>query len=230
VRRGYIPLSAFAIGAMSPDFEYLWRMKTEWKWSHTPVGVLSYCLPVSLLVLALWVGVAREPVRGLLALPSAKVSPSVRWWSLSVVAILMGAATHVVWDGFTHGFGWAVQLAPVLRSKVSGGVGPDMAFYNVLQHVSTAVGGLVVLAWLWRELRSGTPRSLGAPWRIAVLSSVGILMIILAVWNAGRVGAATDYWSLQIQVGRAAIGALVGLAAGLFVYAVAFRLVRARAP
>ncbi len=224
VRRGYIPVCAFAIGAMSPDFEYLWRLSTEWKWSHSPLGLLYFCLPVSLLALCLWVGVVREPIRRLLALPSTRLPTSGRWWFLAGVAILTGAATHLIWDGFTHGFGWAVHLAPVLRAPVSLG-GVSVPVSNILQHVSTTVGGVLGLAWLWHELRTGTPRRLAMPWRIAVFTAFGAVMTAVGLWNAARWGTASDYSSRQIQVGRAAIGALLGLAIGLLVYGVVHRLV-----
>jgi len=224
VRRGHMPVCAFAIGAMSPDFEYLWRLSTEWKWSHSPLGLLYFCLPVSLLTLALWVGVVREPTRGLLALPSAGLGSSGRWWLLASAAILAGAATHIVWDGFTHGFGWAVRLVPLLRTRMSVG-GVDLPLFNILQHLSTITGGIVVLTWLWSELRAGTPRALMMPWRVAVFTALGTVMGAVGVWNAARWGTASDYSSLQILVGRAAIGALLGLAMGLLAYAVMYRLV-----
>ncbi len=97
--------------------------------------------------------------------------------------------------------------------------------FNILQHLSTAVGGVVVLAWLWHELRAGTPRGLLMPWRIAVFTAFGAVMTTVGVWNAVRWGTALDYWSLQIQVGRAAIGGLVGLAIGLLAYGVVHRVV-----
>ena len=224
VRRGHMPVCAFAIGAMSPDFEYLWRLSTEWKWSHSPPGLLYFCLPVSLLTLAFWVGVVREPTRRLLALPSVGLSSSGLWWLVASAAILAGAATHIVWDGFTHGFGWAVRLVPLLRTRISVG-GVDLPLFNILQHLSTITGGIVVLAWLWSELRAGTPRALMMPWRVAVFAALGTVMGAVGVWNAARWGTASDYSSLQILVGRAAIGALLGLAMGLLAYAVMYRLV-----
>lgn len=224
VRRGHMPVCAFAIGAMSPDFEYLWRLSTEWKWSHSPLGLLYFCLPVGLLVLTLWVGVVREPTRRLLALPSARLPTSSRWWLLAGAGILAGAATHIAWDGFTHGFGWAVHLVPALRSRMSVG-GVDVPLFNILQHLSTTIGGLVVVAWLWHELRTGTPRGLMIAWRVAVFTALGAVMAVVGIWNAARLGTASESSSLQIQVGRAAIGALLGLAMGLLAYGVVHRLV-----
>jgi len=81
-----------------------------------------------------------------------------------------------------------------------------------------------VLTWLWSELRAGTPRALMMPWRVAVFAALGTVMGAVGVWNAARWGTASDYSSLQILVGRAAIGALLGLAMGLLAYALMYRL------
>jgi len=67
-------------------------------------------------------------------------------------------------------------------------------------------------------------------WRIVVFTVLGAVMAALAVWNAARWGTAADSSSFQIQVGRAAIGALLGLAVGLLLYGVVYRLVTATEP
>src|SRR5207247_10477572 len=54
VRRGYMPVCAFASGAMSPDFACLWRLGTACGWGQRPLGWLCVCLPGGLAVRALW--------------------------------------------------------------------------------------------------------------------------------------------------------------------------------
>ena len=224
VRRQYLPLCALAIGTMAPDFEYLWRLQIEWRWSHTLLGVFYFCLPVGFLALGVWVFLLRTPTRRLFAMAPAPLSISGRWWILAALAIVLGALTHIAWDGFTHGFGWATNLWPGLRRTVRFG---DVAIpvFNLLQLLSTAIGGLVVLAWLVHEVRRGTPRALGAAWRIAVVVLIGTLATLLAVWNARRAGLASDYWTTDIQLGRAAVGALLGVVVGLAAYSGLYRLI-----
>src|SRR5512142_2539638 len=229
VRRNYVPLCALAIGTVSPDFEYLLRLRTEWRWSHTPVGVFDFCLPVGLAALALWVYLLRSPTRRLLALPTAPLDTRPRWWLGGAVAIVLGATTHIVWDGFTHGMDWAVTIAPGLLHRVRVG-GLAIPVFSLLQHASTVLGGLIVLGWLVREMRRGDPGALRAPWRVAVFCSLAAIAVLLAVWNSVRAaGPVSRYWAGQIMISRAGVGGLLGLAVGLTVYAVAYRLVTAGA-
>lgn len=226
VRRNWLPLSALTIGTLSPDFEYLWRLRTEWRVSHTPLGILDFCLPAGLAALALWVYVLRTPTRRLLALPSSTLDIPPRWWLASAAAIVLGAATHIVWDGFTHGFDWAVRLVPGLQHLVRVG-GLAIPVFNLLQHASTVIGGLIVLGWLIHEVRGGEPRALLAPWRITVCGALITLAGLVAVWNALRSGIVSGYWSGQVVFSRAGVGGLLGLGVGLVVYAIAYRFIEA---
>ena len=189
--------------------------------------MLYFCLPVGLLTLGLWIWLVREPIHHLLAMPSSMLSTSVRWWCLAGVAIALGAATHVFWDGFTHGFGWATRVAPILRQRIwVGGIG--IPAFNMLQHLSTAVGGLVVLSWLVHAVRMGEPRALLMRWRVAVFASIAAVTAVVAVWNGLRQGAISDYWTLKVAVVRAAVGGLLGLGMGLVGYAMVHRLLAPR--
>lgn len=218
VRRGHLALSALAIGTMSPDFEYLWRLRPAWKWSHTWLGLFYFCLPVGLATLAVWVFFVRDPVRVLLALPNSKLALTPRWWLQAAGAIIIGALSHVVWDGFTHGYDWASALFPVLWSRVVV-AGVSIRWFNVLQHLSTVFGGLVVLGWLARELAKGSPRALLLPWRIRVFAGGAALTAALGVWNATRWGRASDHWTPQVQLAHAAVGGLLGCGIAVLMYA-----------
>lgn len=224
VRRSYLPLCALAIGTMSPDFEYLWRLRTEWRWSHTPLGVFDFCLPTGLVALVLWVYVLRAPARRLFALPPAPLDIAPSWWLKASAAIVLGATTHLVWDGFTHGFGWAVRLAPGLLHQVRLG-GLAIPVFNLLQHASTAAGGVIVLGWLVHEIRGGEPRALLAPWRVAVSVTLVATAVGCAIWNSQRSGPASSYWAGQIMASRAGVGGLLGFALGLTAYAAGYRIV-----
>src|SRR5437773_1761508 len=78
VKRGALPLSALAIGTMAPDFEYLLRLEPMSYWSHTPVGIFAFCLPIGLVSFVIWEGVLEKPVRRLLAVPDDPASRPAR--------------------------------------------------------------------------------------------------------------------------------------------------------
>ena len=47
---------------------------------------------------------------------------------------------------------------------------------------------------------------------------MGTLAALLTIWNARRAGPASDYWAMDTQLGRAAVGALLGVVVGLLEY------------
>jgi hypothetical protein len=64
-------------------------------------------------------------------------------WLVVSVSVLAGAASHILWDGFTHGHGCFVGMMPALANRVDI-LGVNMPVFKILQHASTAVGGGVV--------------------------------------------------------------------------------------
>ena len=58
---------------------------------------------------------------------------------------LIGAASHVLWDSFTHSTGPA-EWGPGSRGLVFGVV----RLFRLLQYISSAVGLALVVRWAWR--------------------------------------------------------------------------------
>src|SRR6185437_3635129 len=99
--------SALVIGCFSPDFEYFLRLAPKGGFGHTLAGLFLFDLPVSLLVLWLFHAYAKEPILTWLPagvhrrLPSSTALSSMRnacGIALISISILIGAATHLLWD------------------------------------------------------------------------------------------------------------------------------------
>ena len=224
VRRGTLPLAALVIGAMSPDFEFFLHLQPLARWSHSFAGLVGFCLPVGLLVYGVWELAMRGPTRHLLGLDAVaevrRPQLGVSWMLRAAAAVLLGAMTHLAWDGFTHGGYWGAQVLPALRGTALSLNGRAIPWFNLLQHVSTAVGGLVVLAWLGRQLRRGdSPGALLRPsWRWAVLGGLLAVSLLAALLSGARGPAPSGYWSTQLWLGRAAVGAMLGFGVALSAY------------
>jgi hypothetical protein len=219
--RGWLPLSALVVGTMAPDYEFLLQLRPSSIVSHSIVGLVVFCLPAGVAMLAAWELVAREPVHRLLALPPRDVPPrGAGWWLRAALAVVLGAATHVFWDGFTHVRGWAVVDLPPLQSVAVAPFGRAIYWFNLLQHLSTIVGGVGVLAWLGRRMRAAGSIAVvrRSAWRLRVLAAVSLASVALGVWNGWRWGTPTDYWSAQVALGRAAVGGLAGMLAAMLAY------------
>jgi hypothetical protein len=148
-RRTPLPVAAVAVGAMAPDAVLFVPALPPYTVAHSPLGIVTIDLVVSLVALALWWTLVRPAWTP--ALPSALRDrlpvdwarrPRLRWVDLPlvVVACVLGSVTHVVWDAFTHPHGRAVAVLPVLRSVVAG-----HPVYTIVQDLSS-VAGLVALA------------------------------------------------------------------------------------
>ncbi len=75
-------------------------------------------------------------------------SPALPQVSAWVVAwsVMLGATTHIAWDSLTHRNSAVVNHIDFLRTVIYSSDGNDWYLYKLLQHISTAVG-LLVLAW-----------------------------------------------------------------------------------
>jgi hypothetical protein len=68
-----------------------------------------------------------------------------------VGAVLLGIATHLAWDTFTHPNTWLYQYWPFLSQTTHLPMVGRIPFYKLFQHGSTAIGLAVLSAWfvLW---------------------------------------------------------------------------------
>ncbi|MEE1811938.1 DUF4184 family protein [Streptomyces sp. BE133] len=249
--RGPLLASALVAGSFAPDMTYYADTAIPGAMefgqvTHSVWGVLTVDVLITAAVVALWL-LLREPSVALL--PRAwqgRVHAFVRgqrcgsgrgawdvrdggWFVLSAV---IGSATHVVWDAFTHHDRWGVRLVPVLDRSIGG-----LPVFQLVQYGSSAVA-LAVLAWF---TASGLRRTGARPvppsvpvlgrrgrWSAGVLLSVCLLLGVVhrcARWYAyfGHIDTPLDI------IPTACFGAGAGLAVGLVLYGAWMRLRRSRA-
>jgi hypothetical protein len=226
-----LPLDALIAGTMSPDFEYVLRLAVRGRYWHTPAGLVLACVPAVLLVVWIWRALVAPALRPLLPggmRPVDAPAPFLRPGTLvaTAAAALVGAMTHVLWDGFTHRTGWAVLRIPQLADPALP-LGLHLPWYNVLQHLSTLGGGAVLLAWVagWARRHPPEARRFAPGQRAALLRTAGALLAAAAMaalangWRAADAGFA---WML----GYAAVGGMAGLAAAATIFGLVVRLRR----
>lgn len=216
-----LPLAALVIGTFAPDLEYLFRLRPVGKFGHSPVGLVVFCIPITLLAYwgwRAWVRPALVPLLPAGLRPVVEADPPGRrsdLFPLAVVAALAGAATHVFWDGFTHGNGWGAAFFPVLleRSRFGG-----LQWFSLAQYLSSVVGMLVIAAWIALTLRSQPAEARRfAPGERARLVRAALYVAAVALAAAVVNGLfAPDFLH---SLGRMAIGGEIGVALGLVSYA-----------
>ncbi|MFF9348539.1 DUF4184 family protein [Streptomyces sp. NPDC014734] len=152
------------------------------------------------------------------------------WFALSAV---IGAATHVAWDAFTHHGRRGVRLVPGLDASVAG-----YPVFQLVQYGSSAVA-LGVLAWFTASgLRRTGPRP--APPGVPVLSRrgrraagtlLGVCVLLGLAHRCARWYAYFGHIDTPLDIiPTACFGAGAGLAGGLVLYGTWMRLRRPRTP
>jgi len=217
-----LPAAALVIGTMAPDLEYVLRMEPVGKFGHTPAGLFVFCLPVTVALWWAWRGAIRPALTPLLppALCAAAQAPppgrATDALPLAMVAALLGAATHILWDGFTHDTGWAVALLPTLRGAVSASL--SLPWFSLAQYASSVVGMLIALVWMAREwLRWPAEARRFAPGQRTRLARVAAFILAVTLAVAALNATLATQWTSR--AGRAAVGAMAGMGVALALYA-----------
>lgn len=183
-------LAAFVIGSMSPDFEYFLRLRMLSYYSHSFKGVFTFCVPVGLVIFLLYRLVVAEPLTGnlpawfrtRLAGPPGmdRRKPAVLMLAAVSAAIGLGALTHILWDGFTHGHGLFVSGNATLVREIAG-----IPIYKFLQHGSTLAGFAVIGYWFYRrpvQRLSAAPPPAVSYWVAAALGWA-FWLVLLRQWS-----------------------------------------------
>lgn len=170
--------SGLVLGAMVPDFPLFVPLSDRFT-THGPSGAVTWDLGMGLVLLGVFhlllkrplVALCPRPLRDRLS-PVAEGLTRRRLWWAAVPSLLIGTATHLVWDNLTHLEGTSGEVLPGLT--VHGGTHP---VYGWAQNASSVLGGLAVAVWvLWWVRRAPAVPSEGVSGRVrAVVLSGAVL-------------------------------------------------------
>ena len=204
LRRARLVTSALVVGTMAPDFEYFLPLQAHDHFGHTFPGILVLTLPVALLVL--WIFHTFVKVSAAALLPRRLQSRLAGYlgkfrfggpgrFLLIVLSILVGIATHILWDSFTHAGTYPYVHWSLLRQSVDVPVLGTMPVVKLLQHGSTILGLVILSIWLFRWYRVCAPcrhrfRDVLSPGLRNRILAVGIALAVLggvarALWGIG---------------------------------------------
>ena len=103
--KGHLPVAALAIGCMTPDLHRLFTQETI-ALTHQWSGILFPNLPIGLFFCLLWYLIYRPVSYRFLGIKDPiKISnfdDAVGFSLMNCFAIILGTATHLIWDGLTH--------------------------------------------------------------------------------------------------------------------------------
>jgi hypothetical protein len=188
----WLSATGLVAGSIAPDFEKFFRLKLASHHSHTVASLFYFSCPVGLALAFLFHGLVRQPL--LRHLPTFLHHRFSRWaaadWlafvrrhPLGVLAsIWLGAATHLLWDSFTHKNLFLTQYLPWLEHAVV--LADHKVYVYFILTILSSAGGMLAIAWAgWRlpalpATRSPSTSVLGRYWGLAAL----IAIVLLSWW------------------------------------------------
>lgn len=143
----YLNLSALVIGSISPDLFYsfgLYGLATK---AHHFLGWLYTGLPLSILFYLVVLYLSNSLAK-ILPLP---ITFTQQWNYTQVIVLILslfvGAATHIIWDDFTHETGQFVRNITFLQDSLFSSMtdGQEIRIYKILQYLSSLLGVIYLL-------------------------------------------------------------------------------------
>jgi hypothetical protein len=196
LQRTRLVMSGLVAGSFAPDFAYFFFLSPHGRFAHSLPGMFLVDLPLSLVALWLFYTFVKQPFT--MFLPKgfrARMKPdgnSFSFWPPArlawiVVSILVGTATHILWDSFTHPFYWPYRHLSFLRLPVYLPVEGNVDMYKLLQDTSSVFGLFLVMVWIGMWYRRTRPHQLSAR---EPYSRAQIFVIRIVVPAAALIGGA----------------------------------------
>jgi hypothetical protein len=171
----WLPPSALVIGSMSPDLPYYLPTPVDGGTTHAAAGVIGADLLLGLVAYAAWhallapfaVAIGPAALRDRLRPPAPARARPARRAVLVVVALAVGAGTHVAWDSFTHVGRWGPAHIGWLADPHAGLPG-----YRWAQYASGLASAAAIVLWLvrWWRATPAVPRQPARSRPVAVAS------------------------------------------------------------
>jgi len=160
IRHASISMSALIIGSITPDFEYFIRMKLSGRYSHSLEGMFFLDLPLACIIALTFHQVVKKSLidnlpgyfyTRLVSLRNFEFTSYLRQYLwLFLLWLLIGIASHILWDSFTHANSYFVDYISFLSTPIAIDGFPQWPLFRYLQHASTIVGGGFLIVFFHR--------------------------------------------------------------------------------
>lgn len=214
-----LPQSALIAGTLAPDIlHFIFLRPVHSEFTHSLLGMLI-TVPVAIVLVGLWHTTIEISLISLSPKKFLPVRPLIN--TRFVAAAAIGVATHLIWDAFTHGHGYAVERVPLLRLDLW----PNMPMFFVLQVTCSVVGVAIVVRHGVRAFRRAAP----ATWvpsryrspRHPVLAATAILACTAAMAAYAAVDAMAsvdEALRAEVAIVNGSVGATSGLTLALVIH------------
>ena len=181
----WLNFPALVVGSVVPDVSYGLGGKVAGAVGHSLLGMVTFCLPMGIVLVALFYGL-RSPVLRMLPapyqqafLPSCRRPMGPLW--VVVISLLLGAGTHILWDSFTHTDGWFVQRLPVLQSAVFPVRGHTARVCHLLWY-GCSFAGVICLFLAFEKWKLACVSGVaGAPGKAVLRDAILVAILVLPI-------------------------------------------------
>ena len=142
-------------------------MRIKSNFSHTIDGIFWFDLPLGILLAFIFHNIIRDSLFDNLPIFLKSRFSAFRqfdWnnhfkrnWLVVTISVLIGAASHICWDSFTHDHGYFVETIPSLTHPV-GFFSKQVPILKILQHSSSLIGGLAIAFAVYKLPANKTKR------------------------------------------------------------------------
>lgn len=183
-----LPLIPLAIGSCSPDFGYYlneWVLAAR---THDFISSLTTILPVCLVMFAVII-LLRDAILFLLPKRLSKVIeihipsvgiPNLQTVFFTILAIIVGIYSHILWDSFTHNPNYFKDWWPFINAKITLNAF-EIRLYKLLQHTSTIVGISLIFYWTYKQVQKQDSTKENN-WRWIFWISLVVIAGISSIW------------------------------------------------
>ena len=213
----WVSLTGLVAGSVAPDFEKFAKMSALNHYSHTWPSLLYFTLPVGLGLCFVFHGVVRDPL--VLHLPAGVRGRLGAWncfdWSRHFVrhcpavlaSVLLGGASHLLWDNFTHRASPLARQLPFLDARFGVGIGRVPGF--LLVGVASSLVAVGYMAYLLRRQPRfpSMPGPVGSQRRY--WGTVALLTALVVAARAWAFATTGNHWDIIVTVLSAFLLSLV---------------------
>lgn len=154
----WVSSTALIIGSISPDLEYFFHALPKRTYGHDFFNAWWFNLSITILIAFIFHLIVRNPLID--NLPPFLSQRFIQFkqfnWSkhftnyffVIVISAWVGIYSHILWDEFTHKGSFIVESSSFLNIYLITFWQQDFFVYNLMQHLSSFVGTVFVLATL----------------------------------------------------------------------------------
>ncbi len=162
-------------------------MKVQSIYSHTYIGLLWFDLPLGIVLTFIFHTIVRNAfINNSPTFFQSRLSTFISFdWnnyfrkncSIVLLSILVGAASHLIWDSFTHEQGFIVQQFSMFRNNIKID-NQQVSIFKILQHTSTLVGCITIVFLVWRLPKGGISKKINYTYWIVSLCLFAVIIAI----------------------------------------------------